>query len=649
MVNHLASKGGIFMRLIHCFLTKDEFSNKLNKARSFLTSASIPLSISDRGIYHNSRGTEISNFFIFPLSVSFKYNTNGHKMADVYQFELLNHSQCVRLTISSGEIGNYKWLKTISGCFYLRKPSENYRHLLGILDAMLDFCQSNTPFWAKTGFHHLGNQWCYAASNLTIYSEQLDWGQHMLHEDCSTCASDCSQCPYRLNSSFEGTEVPATERIQNTIIPIMAELQKNIKVALPIFIINLLSGISSVFSSAGLCTPLTLWITGKPGSGKTQMALYLGSFYHKPSMRNDAMLAKNFLRANINTKSIKKCIQNRRDNTVILDDVKLENSTSLGEHKNTNLDTLIRSIFDHNLEGISVYCNAIITGEYQPNVASTLARIILLPLRAFQETPENLATLSFFQDNGYLLSDFMILFLQWICQQLEKKSFIPTLQAKKQHYTENYMQKDFSPRNSEILTTLRFGLDLLEELCFSYLPPSYRETIGSIIADGKNCFEHLVRNTAYLHEGKTALHAELLCNMVLGDGTIGKAAEVRYHGKLNYFNYCISSEETGMFIEKTSVLSIEPYFQKPEHCHPCLLLREDMLKEFPYKLEEYCINHGIPSSVYKSFQFSDLADTGFILVAYNRSDGHANHLLQYPSINIDSSHTAEISLDSFTV
>lgn len=83
MVNHLASKGGIFMRLIHCFLTKDEFSNKLNKARSFLTSASIPLSISDRGIYHNSRGTEISNFFIFPLSVSFKYNTNGHKMADV--------------------------------------------------------------------------------------------------------------------------------------------------------------------------------------------------------------------------------------------------------------------------------------------------------------------------------------------------------------------------------------------------------------------------------------------------------------------------------------------------------------------------------------------------------------------------------------
>jgi len=413
---------------------------------------------------------------------------------------------------------------------------------------------------------------------------------------------------------------------------------------------NILSGVSSVLSSKGLsCTPLTLWITGEPGSGKTQLALYLGSFYNKPAQRNDSMFAGNYLRANESTKYIRERILKNRDNTVILDDVKSEDSKSLGEHKNTNIDTLVRSVYDHNLSGFPVYSNAIITGEYRPNGNSTLARMILLPLKSFQESPENLETLSFFQNNGYLLTDFIILFLQWVCHQLEDTDFLPTLQSEKTRYASHYISEGFSARSSETLTTLRLGLYLLENFCYTHTLSSFKETICSLIAEGETRFTELARHTAYLHEDSSVLYAEILCNVLLKNEGIVKAAEVWYNGTLNRFNYCVSDREHGIFIKNPSVLSRIPYFQKPDNCHPYLLVREDTLKGFQYELESYCIRHNIPSDVYKKFRFSDLTDLGFISVAYNRNDNYANHLVKYPSVKLSGTgcHVSEVCLDPF--
>lgn len=537
------------MRIIYYFLTNNDYRNKLESTRNFLSSIDGELTITDDGSCHNSRGTEICNFFILPSSVYVQYTPDGQKKDDIYDFEILNRRHYAKITISLSELSGHKWIKDVNGGFFLKKTSD-YPYIFSILNAMAGSCRDKSPSFACTGFHHIGNRWHYAASNLTICSDKLDWRQRMLHEDCHSCKKDCSQCRYRLNSSLEGTAMPDKNKVNSVITTVMAELSKNIKTALPIFMTSLLSGVSSVLSPEGLSTPLTLWITGKPGSGKTQLALYLGSFYNKPERRDDSMLVKNYLRANESTKYIREHIMKSHDNTVILDDVKAEGSTSLREHTNTNIDILIRSIFDHNLSGISIYSNAVITGEYRPNSDSTLARIILLPLKSFQESPENLQTLSFFQENGYLLADFMVLFLQWVCRRLENKNFLPALKNEKERLTEDYISETFSARNSEILSTLRLGLSLLEDFCCKYTFPSFKTTICSLITEGESQMKELVKYTAYFHEDCSMLYAKALCNLILRDESIRSAPEVYYNGMLNHFNYCVSNNESGIYIKK---------------------------------------------------------------------------------------------------
>ena len=606
-----------------------KFITKLNSARNFLSSTGTELTITDDGSCHNSRGTEICNFFILPSSVSVQYTPNGQKKDDIFNFQILNCRHCAKITISLSELSEHKWIKNVNGGFFLRKSSD-YSYIFSIISAMAGSSDDKTPSFACTGFHHIGNRWYYASSNLTIRSDKLDWRQRMLHADCHSCKEACSQCRYRLNSSLEGTAVPDRDKAQSVIISVITALGKNPRTALPIFMTSLLSSVSSVLSPEGLSTPLTLWITGKPGSGKTQLALYLGSFYNKPETRNDAILVKNYLRANESTKYIKERIAKSHDNIVILDDIKAENSTSLREHTNTNIDTLIRSIYDHNLSGTSIYSNAIITGEYRPDSDSTLARIILLPLKNFQESPENLQTLSFFQENGYLLADFMVLFLQWVCRKLENRNFLPALKKEKERLTEGYISETFSARNSEILSTLRLGLSLLEDFCCKYTFPSFKTTISSLITEGEDQIKELVKYTAYLHEDCSMPYAEALCNLILSDKSIRSAPEVYYNRKLNYFNYCISNDESGIYIKSPAVFSQKEYFKNPSHSQPYLLVKTELLEDFHYTLEDYCRRHGIPSDVYKRFNLRCLVQHKFILQSYNRSDGYANNILQYP-------------------
>lgn len=631
------------MKTIHYFLNNNNYQDKLESARNLLSSIDGELTITDDGSCHNSRGTEICNFFILPSSVSVQYTPDGQKKDEIFDFEILNCRHCAKITISLSELSEHKWIKNVNGGFFLRKSSE-YSYIFSIISAMAGSSDDKTPSFACTGFHHIGNRWYYAASNLAICSDKLDWRQRMLHADCHSCKEACSQCRYRLNSSLEGTAVPDRDKVQSVITSVITALGKNPRTALPIFMNSLLSSVSSVLSPEGLSTPLTLWITGKPGSGKTQLALYLGSFYNKPETRNDAMLVKNYLRANESTKYIRERIAKSHDNIVILDDIKAENSTSLREHTNTNIDTLIRSIYNHNLSGIPIYSNAIITGEYRPDGDSTLARIILLPLTSFQESPKNLQTLSFFQENGYLLADFMVLFLQWVCRRLGNKNFLPALKNEKERLTESYIGETFSARNSEILSTLRLGFSLLEGFCCKYTSPSFKTTILSLITEGEDQIKELVKYTAYLHEDCSMLYAKALCSLILSDESIRSAPEVYYNNKLNYFNYCVSNHESGIYIKNSAVLSQKKYLKKSFYNQPYLLVRTEQLENLPYALEDYCRKHGIPSNVYRRFNLRYLAQHKFILQSYNRGDNFANNVLQYPCANIEK---REMSLGNF--
>lgn len=613
-------------------LTKTDFLEKRKQSTIFLSNSGITLTINENGAYCSEKGTEICNFFIRSINVLTLYGTDSVEKGFLFKIEVVTKTLCLRMAISFSELSNSKWITAAGAGLYLT-ASKHYSRLLQIFNAMLDSDKNKEPAFEATGMHFACGQWIYAASNLLIYPDKLLWTENMYAPFYVGCKISCSECPYRLNSSLEGVEIPDADKQANIITSLISFLLKNVQAALPIFMMNLLSCALSIFSKNGLLVPVVLWITGSPGSGKTQLSMYLGTFYNKPETRNDRQITMNRLRANSSTKLVKARLKNSRDSILLLDDIKAENSTSLREHTNTNADTVIRSVYDQNSEGEPIYCNAIITGEYVPSGESTLARLMLLPLKGFKEVPQNLETLKAFQENGYLVTDFMILFIQWLCQKLGGKSFMEVLQEERSRIMEKYM--DFSARNSEMLAAFHLGLHLLEDFCISSAAPSFHEKVHTLVAKGMPCFLELIRNTSFLHGDKSPFYADILSNMILRDKSIRSAPEIMYKGTLNYFNYCAESNESGIYIQNPAVLSDDPYFMDAGHCKPYLLVRQKLLDEFPHELENHCIRHGIPASVYTKYRFSQLADFELILVDYNRSDGSVNQVVKYPSINLE--------------
>lgn len=537
------------------------------------------------------------------------------------------------MAISFSELSNSKWI-TAAGAGLCLTASKHYSRLLQIFNAMLDSAKNKEPAFEATGMHFACGQWIYAASNLLIYPDKLLWTENIYAPFCVGCKSSCSECPYRLNSSLEGAEIPDADKKASIVASLINLLLKNVQVALPIFMMNLLSCALSVFSKNGLLVPVVLWITGAPGAGKTQLSMYLGTFYNKPETRNDRQITMNRLQANSSTKLVKGRLRNSRDSILLLDDIKAENSTSLREHTNTNADTVIRSVYDQNSEGEPIYCNAIITGEYVPSGESTLARLMLLPLKDFKEAPQNLETLRAFQENGYLVTDFMILFIQWLCRKMGGESFMEVLQEERSRIMEKYMDSCFSARNSEMLAAFHLGLHLLEDFCISNAAPSFHKNVRMLVEKGESHFLNLVQKTSFLHGDNAQLYANIISDMILKNTSVRSTPEIMYNGNLNYFNYCVNADENGIYIQNPSVLADDSYFMLAEHCQPYLLVRKKLLEEFPHELENYCIRHGIPASVYTKYKFSHMADFELILVDYNRSDGSVNRVVKYPSINL---------------
>lgn len=625
--------------LIH-ILNETEYTEKRNTATQFLSSNHIPLHIESDGSYCSSTGNPISNFFICPKRVLHPYSTDRTTTTLVFQFEILNDRQCFLITASSKEIHSMKWITDLESNFYLNNRYKNYDVIRQIFSAMIHTDNDTSVFFDGTGLYCNNGKWSYSASNLTIYPDYLDWNPTVLLPECNDCKTHttCAECHYRLNSSLDDISKPEASQIEYIIETTVLELCKNPEVALPIFLMNLLSSTASIFSKVGLFTPIILWLTGEPGAGKTQLALYIGSFYNHSNQRDDSKLIKNFLRANSKTTILQAYLHNNRDNTIILDDVKTDKSMSLREHTITNIDILIRTIYDHNLGQMPVYSNAIITGEYIPNMKSTLSRIVVLPIKSFKDAPENLNTLSFFQDNGYLITDFTVLFIQWVCKKMNEDMFLNSLHRKKEQYLEKYYkEKSFSARSSESLITLRLGLDLLQDFCYEKIKVTvdFREKLNELAKSGILCFEKLVKQTSYLSESHERIYAEILSRLILHKKKIRSVPEITYEDTLNLFNYCISASETGIYIENPAVLSNRPYFKDASNCTPCLLIRADLIDELRYEVENYCENHDIPIQNTNKSTAKTLTNWGFILVDIYRNDANINSIVKYPAIDLD--------------
>lgn len=157
------------------------------------------------------------------------------------------------------------------------------------------------------------------------------------------------------------------------------------------------------------------------------------------------------------------------------------------------------------------------------------------------------------------------------------------------------MNKGFSSRNSEILTTLKLGLDLLEKFSSSYTPPDFQKTVRSIVARGDGCFQSLVKATSYLYGNSPGLYAEILTRMILHKKNIRCVPVVTYEDEIDLLNFCLTPDEDGIFIENPERIAERAYFQDPAHNQPCLLVQKEILDEdLKFAVEDYCKTHNIP-------------------------------------------------------
>ena len=210
---------------------------------------------------------------------------------------------------------------------------------------------------------------------------------------------------------------------------------------------------------------------------------------------------------------------------------------------------------------------------------------------------------------------------------------------KKEQYLEKYYkEKNFSARSSESLITLRLSLDLLQDFCYEQIKVTsdFQKKLNVLSKSGVLCFEELVKQTSYLSESHERVYAETLSRLILHKKKIRSVPKITYEGELNLFNYCISANETGIYIEDPTVLSKLPYFKEASNCIPCLLVRTDLIEELRYEVENYCENHDIPIQNTNKSTAKTLTKWGFILVDIYRSDTNINSIVKYPAIDLTS-------------
>lgn len=268
----------------------------------------------------------------------------------------------------------------------------------------------------------------FAFSNCCVTKDGIDYGSYT-----DTVGFDLF---------ISGEYDPSLQYSRMRFLELFNILDQKPNILYPVFLVGVAALLNRILGRNGIAPALVMWIGGRPGSGKTELACTLGSFINKDPLDRTKARRKIFS-AFGKPKNMNLSLIQHRGLVFILDDVKAEKV--LGQREKTKIctDICIRSVkAQKQMDAFDAYqqekmeetldAGAIITGEYMDIYQSSMARMVYLDIDNMINDMEYSKTLKKLQDNPHILSDVMVYIIQYLCGRYMDREYLVGLEETKE-------------------------------------------------------------------------------------------------------------------------------------------------------------------------------------------------------------------------
>ena len=155
--------------------------------------------------------------------------------------------------------------------------------------------------------------------------EHSEKGWQFCFSDCDVSADDISYREENGNFTlgFESHIQAGPEMRKNDFAQLMDVLRKAPDILYPVFVSNITALLYPIWQHQEQGS--VMWIYGEPGSGKTELAMSLGTFVNREKRRSEG---QSIFAANGNTKKLVERMQTHNGLNIVVDDVKKERVAS---------------------------------------------------------------------------------------------------------------------------------------------------------------------------------------------------------------------------------------------------------------------------------------------------------------------------------
>ena len=471
----------------------------------------------------------------------------------------------------------------------------------------------------------------------------------------SNCCVTKTGINYESYANVKGFDLIVSENFQSTklhaktsFLELMNILNENLEILYPIFTMNILSLLNGILGIKDKAPALTMWLDGNPGSGKTALACALGNFVNK-NMRDHTQEKKKIFSAYNKPKTMVQSLSEHQGINFILDDVKAEKVSGQKDNSKTCVDICIRSVESQKI--VQTFSNAqlillektlragaIITGEYLDIYKSSLARIVYLNVNNFVNDEQCSKALEKLQNNPYILTNFMVHFIQFLCNKYLAKSYWELIIKKKNKIWEE-RKKDFYGINCSRLANNLSSLQITSRILqYAVKDWEVKESCNmqSLIQNTDMIFFDIMKNTEFLLNEEDTILLDSF-KAILPKLRIQKPEKIVDYAAsplpVKIQPYILKSDKDAIWISNLNDMFIP---HKPG-IYPALICRLDVLNDLLFKkLSEKISNYGYEGRINSKITNTRLGDAG-IICRECRPDNTFNYQFKYVIDRLSSS------------